>query len=158
MTPRAVVHLPGVEETMRVLLRADDADGSLGAVEMVMAPGTAGPPLHLHPRHAESFYVITGTLTLQVGETVLTGGSGTWATAPKGTPHTLANFGDVDARVLCLFSPGGFERRFERMVAGPEAAGTLAELHENERGTQLLGPPLARRSASPTNGDPPAGT
>jgi quercetin dioxygenase-like cupin family protein len=142
MTSSGIIHLPDVEQTMRTLLRADDADDSLGAVEMVMPPGTAGPPLHLHPGHAESFYVVAGTLTVRVGETVLSGGAGTWATAPKGTPHTLANLGQEDVRVLCLFSPAGFERRFQRMVAGPEEAASLAELHESEQATQLLGPPL----------------
>jgi quercetin dioxygenase-like cupin family protein len=139
MTRRGVVHLPGVEQTIRILLRAGDADESLGAVEMVMAPGTTGPPLHLHPGHAESFYVVAGTLTVRVGETVLSGAAGTWATAPKGTPHTLANFGQEDVRVLCLFSPAGFERRFQRMVADPAEAASLAELHESEKATQQHG-------------------
>jgi hypothetical protein len=45
--------------------------------------------------------------------------------------------------VLCLFAPGGFERRFERMVnanAFPEA---ISELSEAERATRLVGPPLS---------------
>jgi hypothetical protein len=50
---RSVVHLPSVSETMRILLRAGDADGSLGAVELTMGPGEAGPPLHLHRLHAD---------------------------------------------------------------------------------------------------------
>jgi quercetin dioxygenase-like cupin family protein len=137
-----VIHVPDVEASMRILLRADEADGSLGAVEMVLDPGSAGPPLHLHPGHAESFYVLSGQLALRLGDTVLTGGPGTWGTAPKGTPHTLANFGDEPARVLCLFSPAGFERRFQRMVAGPDEAAALADLHEHEKATQLLGPPM----------------
>jgi quercetin dioxygenase-like cupin family protein len=146
-SPVAVIHLPDAEDDLRILLRASDADGSLGAVEMVMDPGNAGPPLHLHPGHAESFYVLSGRLTLRLGDSVLTGGPGTWGTAPKGTPHTLANFGDEPARVLCLFSPAGFERRFQRMVASAGEARGLAELHEHERATRLLGPPLAPPAA-----------
>lgn len=138
-----VVHHPAAGADLRVLLRERDADGSLGAVEMVLPAGAAGPPLHLHPGHAESFYVLGGEPTLRLGDHLVTGGPGTWGTAPKGTPHTLANFGVTPARLLCLFSPAGFERRFERMLADPELASSLAELHEHERATRLLGPPLA---------------
>lgn len=147
----AVIHVPDAEESLRILLRAQDADNSLGAVEMVMDPGVTGPPLHLHPGHAESFYVLGGQLTLRLGDTVLTGGPGTWGTAPRGTPHTLANFGQQPARVLCLFSPAGFERRFQRMVADAEEAAALVELHDHERATQLLGPPMN----PPDAGEPP---
>ncbi|WP_410793550.1 hypothetical protein [Kribbella sp. C-35] len=30
-------------------------------------------------------------MTLQLGDEIRTGGPGTWACAPKNTPHTLAN-------------------------------------------------------------------
>lgn len=139
---RRIVHLPGVEGAMRILLRAEDSDGSLGAVEMWMGPGEAGPPLHRHRLHAESFYVLEGEMTLQVGDARIADGPGLWATAPAGAPHALANFSAGPARVLCLFSPGGFERRFQRMLSSdPEREG-LAELAEAERETELLGPPM----------------
>jgi mannose-6-phosphate isomerase-like protein (cupin superfamily) len=139
---RHVIHLPNVDEAMRILLCAEDSDGSLGAVEMRMGPGESGPPLHLHRIHAESFYVLEGEMTLRVGDARITDGPGLWATAAAGVPHTLANFSAEPARVLCLFSPGGFERRFRRMLASdPERAG-LAELAEAEQETELLGPPM----------------
>ncbi|TCC55204.1 cupin domain-containing protein [Kribbella pittospori] len=43
--------------------------------------------MHLHPTHAEGFYVPAGELTVQLGDEVLTGGPGTWACAPKNTPR-----------------------------------------------------------------------
>jgi mannose-6-phosphate isomerase-like protein (cupin superfamily) len=139
---RALIHLPSVEEAMRILLCAEDSDGSLGAVEMRMGAGEAGPPLHRHRLHAESFYVLEGEMTLRIGDARIADGPGLWATAPAGVPHTLANFSAAPARVLCLFSPGGFERRFRRMLASdPERAG-LAELAEAEKQTELLGPPM----------------
>jgi uncharacterized cupin superfamily protein len=138
-----LIRLPGVDQAMRILLRAADADGSLGAVEMLLQPGDNGPPLHAHRIHAESFYVLAGEVTLRVGDDRVTGGPGTWACAPRTTPHTLANFGFEQARVLCLFSPGGFERRFHRMVASDEEREALAELAEAERQTEVLGPPMS---------------
>jgi hypothetical protein len=38
------------------------------------------------------------------GEVAVTGGPGTWACAPKDVPHTLANCGADEGRVLCLCS------------------------------------------------------
>ena len=113
-----------------------------------------GPPLHLHPTHAEAFYVLAGHLSLQVGEEVVTGGPGTWACAPKDVPHTLGNFGTDEGRLLCMFAPGGFERRFERMLAKQHGEAVLAELSEAERATRLIGPPLVS-PAQPSRADAP---
>jgi quercetin dioxygenase-like cupin family protein len=88
-----VIHRPSAEAALRILLGERDCDGALGVVEMAFAPGDTGPPLHVHPTHAEAFYVLAGDLSLQVGDEVVTGGPGTWACAPKNVPHTVANLG-----------------------------------------------------------------
>ena len=133
---------------MRILLRAEDADDSLGAVEMTMGPGESGPPLHLHRLHAESFYVLEGEITLRLGDRIVPAGVGTWGCAPVGTPHTLANFSTSPGRVLCLFSPGGFERRFQRMLASPDEAAALVDLAAAERETDVIGPPMSPSDVS----------
>jgi quercetin dioxygenase-like cupin family protein len=144
--------LPGVVRTgpatdpLRILLGSAASAGEVGIVELEMAAGSSGPPLHLHPTHGEGFYVLTGELTFQVGRDVVTGGPGAWLFAPRSTPHALANFGARSARLLCVFAPGGFERRFERMLArqsGGDLPAELVELAEAERATELIGPPLS---------------
>lgn len=129
---------------LRVCLRGGDSDGELAVVEMVLDPGT-GPPLHLHPTHGEGFYVLAGELTVQVGDEIAAGGPGTWAYAPKDIAHTLANLTDQETRVLCVFAPAGFERRFERMLA-EQAGQPLPEPTLAEQQTRLLGPPLTERA------------
>lgn len=134
-----VVH--AVTAPLRVLLTAAQNDGALGVVEMEMTAGSAGPPLHRHPTHGEGFYVLAGRPTLQVGDDVVVAEPGTWAFAPRHVAHTLANHGTADARLLCLFAPGGFERRFERILA--DLAGTAPpDQAEAELVTEVLGPPL----------------
>jgi quercetin dioxygenase-like cupin family protein len=143
-----MTHLPGVVQLdtqvapLVIRLISADCDGDLGVVEMLMEAGTLGPPLHLHPTHGEGFYVLDGQLTVQVGEDIVIGGPGSWMFAPRNAPHTLANHSDDVARVLCVFAPGGFERRFERMLAQETGGPAPTELAEAERATQLLGPPM----------------
>lgn len=128
-----------------VLLRSLECGGDLGVVEMAMDAGAAGPPLHVHPTHGEGFFVLAGELSFQVGDDIVTGGPGTWAFAPRETPHTLANHGSQDGRLLCLFAPGGFERRFERMLAQGSGDEVELEPSEAERATRLVGPPMTPR-------------
>lgn len=129
-----------------IRLRSLDCAGELGLVELEMEPGSSGPPLHTHPTHGEGFYVLAGTPTFQVGDDLVTGGPGTWVFAPRNAPHALANHGEHPARLLCMFAPGGFERRFERMLAQQDRQTVvpdhLAELAEAERLTQVIGPPI----------------
>ena len=94
--------------------------------------------------------VLAGEPTFQVGDDLVTGGPGSWVYAPKNAPHTLANHAKHTARMLCLFAPAGFERRFERMMAQQDAEtgvpDHLAQLAEAERMTQVVGPPIADRN------------
>jgi len=129
---------------LRIRLRGEDSGERLAVVEMVLDPAS-GPPLHLHPTHGEGFYVLAGELTVQLGEEIVTGGPGTWVFAPPDTPHTLANLTDQEVRLLCVFAPAGFERRFERILA--ERAGRQPpEPSAAERETRMIGPPLRARA------------
>ena len=127
---------------MRICLNSEGSDGGLGVVEMALDPGT-GPPLHVHSTHGEGFYVLSGELTVQIGDEIVSGGPGTWAFAPKNVAHTLANLSGEETRVLCVFAPAGFERRFERMLA-QQAGRPMPEPSTAE--THFLGPPLTERA------------
>lgn len=137
---RGVVRRPA-GESLRVLTNSAESEGLVGVVELAMEPGAQGPPLHIHPTHSESFYVLAGTLSFQLGDEIITGGPGTWACAPKNVAHTLANHGTEPGLLLCVFAPAGFERRFERIIAS-ELGTELPEMSEAERATQLIGPPM----------------
>ena len=128
-----------------VHLRGEQSSGQLALIELVVAAGAAGPPLHVHPSHAEGFYVLEGELTFQLADQRRTGRAGAFVFAPPGTPHTLANLTERDARLLVTCTPAGFERYFERLAEGmggePPPDQAIA-----------VGPPIGGPAENPTGG------
>jgi quercetin dioxygenase-like cupin family protein len=125
-----------------------------GAWSMVELAGPEGdmPPLHLHSREDEGFYVLEGSLTVFVGGEEIALAPGDCAVAPRGEPHAYRVDSD-QARWLAITSPSGFER-FVAAVAQPAAAATLppappsidpAQVAEIAAtyGIEILGPPGA---------------
>ena len=104
--------------TSRITLSARDTDGTIGIVENLVRPGWPGPPLH-HHAFDETFYVLEGELTFQVGADRVVGRAGDTLFVARGVHHTLANLADSSARYLLVCTPGGFEQRF-----GPDADST----------------------------------
>ena len=103
-----------------VLLRSEETGGHVSVVEVVVAPHSAGPPLHTHD-FDEAFYLLEGELIFQVEEALVTKGAGELVFAPRNVAHTLANHSDAPARYVLVCTPAGFERHWARMAA--EAAG-----------------------------------
>jgi quercetin dioxygenase-like cupin family protein len=77
----------------------------LGAVEVRSEPGGIAPPLHVHARHAECFFVIEGELTFRLEDRELLAGAGTWVFVPRDVAHTFSVTGDSRARFLDLHTP-----------------------------------------------------
>lgn len=106
-----------------------------------------GPPLHTHEKQFDTFYVIDGVLTVQVGDEVIDLGPGEMASAPPGVPHTYSNRHKQPARVINLVTPGGFDRALTEMAsfgAGPPDEAKMAAFCK-QHGVAIVGPPLAVR-------------
>jgi mannose-6-phosphate isomerase-like protein (cupin superfamily) len=105
--------------TSRISLAAHDTGGTIGIAEnLVRRPGWPGPPLH-HHAFDETFCILEGELTFQLGTERVVGGPGDALFVPRGVHHALANLAGSSARYLLVCTPGGFEQRF-----GPEADST----------------------------------
>ena len=76
-----------------------------------MPPG-GGPPPHIHHREDESFHVLEGSLTVQVGGNTITASAGDFAYLPRGIAHGFKNNGDGYAKALVLTMPAGLEDFF----------------------------------------------
>ena len=106
--------------TTAVALRGAQSGGAISVIENTVPARWDGPPLH-HHAFDDTFYVLDGELTFQLGDELFTAGPGALALAPAGVAHTLANLGDVPARYVLLCTPAGFEGYFARLAA--QAAG-----------------------------------
>jgi mannose-6-phosphate isomerase-like protein (cupin superfamily) len=123
-TSEAIVLPPGEGERLALgpssaLIKAGGSDGmgSLGVLETSVAPGFPGPVRHLHEAMVDSFYVLEGTLTVQVGERAVEAGPSSYALVPPGNPHTFSNPGDEPVRFLNVIAPGGFEQYLRELAA-----------------------------------------
>jgi quercetin dioxygenase-like cupin family protein len=84
-------------------------------MEAIIPPG-GGPPLHIHHREQESFYLLKGTLDITLGEKKLRATTGDFVQIPRGAVHAFRNAGSTTARMLLFFSPAGMENYFESVL------------------------------------------
>ena len=131
-----------------------DAEASDGRLALVEERGRRGdmPPLHVHHRDDEAFYVIEGQLSLFAAGGQLTLTAGQAALAPREVPHSY-RVESEEARWLVITTPAGFES-FVRRVAEPAPADELPEAGRPvdpallaqaaaDVGIEILGPPGA---------------
>ena len=132
---RAVIHHPGEGEliagasSVTIKATGEDTGGSFYLGEVAIQPGFAGPPRHVHERLHDMFYVLEGTLTMQLGDEILELGPGSFASLPPGTVHTFSNRSEQPVRFLNFNTPAGWEN-YMRDLAAALAAGnpTAAEM------------------------------
>jgi mannose-6-phosphate isomerase-like protein (cupin superfamily) len=126
-----------------VLLRSEESDGVVSAIEVSSPPGFKGPPLH-HHAFDEMFYVLEGELTFQVEDELVTKGSGELVFVPGRVAHAFTNRGDGPARFLIACTPAGFERQFARRAAEAEGVAPPAWAMLPLPSVTKVGPPVGR--------------
>ena len=135
--PRGIVLQPGQGKELRLpghpvivpKLLAADTGGAYSLLEMTIRGG--GPPLHIHRGEEEAFYVLDGAVKVRLGDQVVDAATGSLVLVPRGLPHTFWSPGEAPARMLVIFSPGGYEDFFREaaMVDGePGSPEYLTEL------------------------------
>jgi quercetin dioxygenase-like cupin family protein len=102
-----------------------DGDASGGALALLDERGRRGdmPPLHVHRRDDETFYVLDGEVTLFVAGEQIVLGPGQAAFAPRDVPHAY-RVESEQARWLVITAPAGFDA-FVREVSEPAPAEEL---------------------------------
>jgi quercetin dioxygenase-like cupin family protein len=102
------------EGELGVTLLADVEQIAVADVRWEPGGGIA-PPLHVHERHAECFFVMEGELTFRLEDRELSIGAETWVLVPPIVAHSFTVTGDAPARFLDIHTPscgfGDFVRR-----------------------------------------------
>jgi quercetin dioxygenase-like cupin family protein len=79
-------------------------------------PSGGGPPLHIHHREEESFYLLEGALEITLGEKKINATIGDFVQIPRRIVHGFQNVGSTAARMLLFLSPAGMEKYFEEVL------------------------------------------
>ena len=87
----------------------DETQGGYSISEWWLDPHTKGPPSHHHPED-DVFYVIEGTLHVQIGTEWTEAPTGSFVMVPGNTPHSFENRTDNRAGLLNVSAPGDFEK------------------------------------------------
>lgn len=130
-------------DSIRCVLTGADTGGAYAIVEQASDPGS-GPPLHMHRREEEAFYVLEGDYEFRMGDQVVRATPGTYLLAPREIPHAFTCMGAEPGRVQVTITPAGFETFFVEVSAlaahgppDPEKVVALAR----DYGLDILGPP-----------------
>jgi quercetin dioxygenase-like cupin family protein len=133
------------DQRVVILSRASQTGGSLGAIEVTSLQGGA-PPMHIHDREDEAFYILEGDYTVFVGDEQIQANPGAWAYGPRGTRHGY-RVESPTGRHISLILPGGFESFFEEVAefaipgTPPPAVMERMSAVATRYGVKLLGPP-----------------
>lgn len=131
MTHQPTIKKPGegrtigvVGDVYRFLATGEETNGSYAMWEAIVPPG-GGPPPHIHSREEESFYILKGEITFQIGDQRLVATAGMFANMPVGCLHSFRNESDKPAKMLISVAPAGLEQMFFE-VGQPVEPGTTA--------------------------------
>jgi len=92
-----------------------------GALSVFETSIGTGPPLHVHDREDECFYVLDGALSIRCGDEAFNASAGSFVFLPRGRPHRFWATGPA-ARLLLIAVPGGIEDYFAEISAASSDA------------------------------------
>jgi mannose-6-phosphate isomerase-like protein (cupin superfamily) len=128
---------------------ASDGSGGVAFIDQ-LAPAGFGPPLHVHRREDEGFYILQGEVDFFCDGKMVHGSAGSWLLLPKDLPHAFKVRGETPARMLTFTFPAGFEG-FVSELGSPAPRRTLPPQEPPDvariaavaarYGIEILGPP-----------------
>jgi mannose-6-phosphate isomerase-like protein (cupin superfamily) len=119
-------------DTVRYLATGATTHGQFGLYRWEMGPQPGGPSPHFHRSISESFYVLSGVISIYDGRRWVDSRPGDFVHVPEGGIHGYRNESGEPASMLLLFSPGApREDYFERV-------GEVASMSDEDRAAFML--------------------
>ena len=98
-------------------VKASAADtGGMYTLLEITAPAGLQTPLHVHYREDEGFYVLSGSVAIEVGDQVVELTAGEHAFGPRDVPHRFT-VGPDGAHMIWVLTPGGFDEFVDEVSA-----------------------------------------
>ena len=99
-----------------------------------------GPPLQVHAKAHDAFYILDGVLAFQLEDKIFDLAPGDFVSAPPGVPHTFDNIREDQppVKVCNVMTPGGLDAFF---VALGELGRDATERHD----ATFVGPTIGQR-------------
>ena len=99
-----------------VKVSSGDTGGAFALMEDNLKLGFA-LGLHLHRRHAETFYILEGDVDFYLDGDWLTAPPGTTVHIPPGIEHTVVLPEGRTGKLLMIFQPAGFDQFLKELAA-----------------------------------------
>ena len=115
LPPAEALQLQGRGINLRTWVRSSQTNMQYSCVEFIVAPKQMGPPPHIHKDLDELMYVLDGTVSIMVDETVYQVNAGGWHMRPRGIAHTFWNATDKPARYIDMYFNQNFEDFLEEL-------------------------------------------
>lgn len=107
--------------------------GEFGLYRWDMSPDSGGPDPHFHRSISESFFVLSGVISLYDGNAWIDARPGDFLFVPEGGVHGFRNDSGADASMLILFAPGAPREDYFETLADLGATGrTMSEEEKQE--------------------------
>ncbi len=114
--PRGGVNYEWSADHTFVKVSAQDTGGQYTLMEDNLKANFA-LGLHMHRYHAETFYILEGSVDFYVDGDWMTAESGTCLHVPPGVPHAcIMAKGCEAARMLMIYQPSGFDQFLAEMA------------------------------------------
>jgi quercetin dioxygenase-like cupin family protein len=93
----------------------EDTGGAYAVLEYIAGPGS-GSPRHVHHNEDESFYILDGAMTFDLGDGTVKAEAGAFVSIPKEMYHAFGNREQEPVRCLVILYPAGLEHFFEELA------------------------------------------
>lgn len=144
LSPREPLQPGSVGIDIRTWVRSSQTNMQYSCVEFAVAAKKMGPEPHYHKELDELMYVLDGTATVMVEDTIYEIPAGGWHFRPRGMVHTFFNNSDKPFRGIDMYFNQNFEDYLEELfhkiipemqkdkltMADPAIAIQMHELHK----------------------------